>query len=502
MTNQTTALASRGTSRRLGVALAVISTAQLMFVLDASIVNVALPSIQRGLNFSAGNLVWVTTAYSLAFGGLLLFGGRSGDLFGRRRMFLAGIAIFAAASLLGGLAQSDVWLIATRVAQGIGAAIASPTALSLIATNFPEGASRNKAMGVYAAMSGAGAAVGLLAGGLLTDLASWRWVFFVNVPIAVLVFLLGPPVLRESQTTRGSLDMPGALSATLGAGLLVYGLTNAATYSWGSASTVASLVGAAFLLVVFVIAEARVTHPLVPLRILADRRRSSGYVMMFLIGTGIFAVFFFLTQYVQNILGFSALKAGLGFLPIVAGIGLSAQVASRLVGRIGARSLLLVGPAVIAGGMLWLSQLTVSGGYVALVGPMLCVGLGMGTSFVPLTLGAVSGVAPHESGIASALLNTGQQIGGAVGLGLLSTVAVESIHSRARALAASHQGHLTPPLVHQAVVHGYSQAFLVAAGIVAVAVAVSATAIRRRRVDRDEAVVEENPERDLLGATG
>lgn len=501
MTEEITAMGYSGTGRRLGLALVVISTAQLMFVLDASIVNVALPSIQRGLHFPLDNLVWVTTAYSLAFGGLLLFGGRTGDLFGRRRMFLTGIAIFAIASFFGGLAQSDIWLIVTRVGQGIGAAIASPTALSLIATNFPEGGSRNRAMGVYAAMSGAGAAVGLLAGGLLTDLASWRWVFFVNVPIAAGVFVTGPKVLRESQTSKGHLDVPGALSATLGAGLLVYGLTNAAIHSWGSPSTAMSLAGAVFVLAVFVIIEARTTNPLMPLHIVADRGRSGGYAVMLLISTGIFAVFFFLTQYVQNILGFGPLEAGLSFLPLVGAIGFSAQAASRLVGRVGPLPFLLVGPAAIAGGMLWLSQLTVGGGYTAIVGPMLCVGFGMGTSFVPLTLGAVSGVPSHESGIASALLNTGQQIGGAIGLGLLSTVAIESIRSRARELAVSHGGHLTVPLVHQAVVHGYSQAFLVAAGIVVLAVAVSAAVTGRCRLDDGVVIGHELAEKDFLGAT-
>jgi EmrB/QacA subfamily drug resistance transporter len=495
MTGQTVAIGDRTTARHLGIALAVISTAQLMFLLDASIVNVALPSIQRGLHFSASNLVWVTTAYSLAFGGLLLFGGRVGDLFGRRRMFFIGIALFGVASLLGGLAQSDVWLIVTRAAQGASAAIASPAALSLIATNFPEGASRNRAMGVYAAMSGAGAAVGLLAGGLLTDLASWRWVLFVNVPIGLAVLVIGPRALRESQSTRGHLDLPGALTATLGAGLLVYGLTSAAIHSWSSVTTVASLVGAAVLVVVFITIEAFSADALLPTRILADRKRSSGYLMMLLIATGLFAVFFFLTQYVQDILGYSPLKAGLGFLPVVLAVGVASQGAARMVGRIGARPLLLVGPALIAGGLLWLSQLTVSSGYTAIVGPMLCVGFGMGASFVPLTLGAVSGVTSRDAGIASALLSTGQQVGGAIGLGLLSTVAVETMHSRARELAVTYGGHLRLPLMHQAVVHGYSRAFLVAGGIVAVAIAVSAAAVRRRGLEQLQV-----PERDLLSA--
>ena len=501
MTNRTTSITDGGTRRHLGIALAVISTAQLMVVLDATIVNVALPSIQRGLDFSADSLVWVTTAYSLAFGGLLLFGGRTGDLFGRRRMFLTGIAIFAGASLLGGFAQNELWLIATRAGQGLGAAIASPTALSLIATNFPEGSSRNRAMGVYAAMSGAGAAVGLLAGGLLTTLASWRWVFFVNVPVGLAVLVLAPRVLRESQPKKGRLDVPGALSATAAAGLLVYGLTNAATHSWGSTSTLTSLLGAGVFMAAFVAIEARTKDALVPLRLLASRVRASGYVTMLLIATGIFAVFFFMTQYLQDVLGFSPLKAGLGFLPVAAAIVVASQAASRLVGRIGPRPLLLVGPAVITAGLLWLSQLTVSGGYAALVGPLLCVGFGMGTSFLPLTLGAVSGVPSHDSGVAAALLNTAQQLGGAVGLGLLSTVAVTSIRNQTRTLAISHGGRLTVPLEHQAVVHGYAAAFEVAAGIVGLALVVSiAAAIRRPRLHRNEVVVGTAPAPELVGA--
>lgn len=477
-----------GSARRPGVALTVISTAQLMVVLDATIVNVALPSIQRGLHFSTANLVWVTTAYSLTFGGLLLFGGRTGDLYGRRRMFLVGIIVFAVASLFGGLAQSDVWLIATRAVQGVGAAIASPTALSLIAANFPEGPSRNRAMGVYAAMSGAGAAIGLLAGGVLTDLASWRWVLFVNVPIALALLTIAPRVLHESQGSRGRLDVPGAVTATFSAGLLVFGLTNAAIHSWGSTKTVVSLVAAAVLLVLFVAIEAHTADALMPLRLLADRVRASGYLMMLLVATGIFSVFYFLTQYIQNILGFSPLQAGLGFLPIAGAIGVSSQVASRLIGRVGPLPLLLGGPTVVAGGMVWLAQITAHSGYPALLGPMLCVGIGMGASFVALTLGAVAGVASRDSGIASALLNSGQQIGGAVGLGLLSTVAVQAIRDRSRSLALSHGGHLTVSLLNRAVVHGYSEAFSGAAGIVMLAVAVSLATIGRRgpRIEESE----------------
>jgi EmrB/QacA subfamily drug resistance transporter len=462
----------------LGLALAVISTAQVMVILDATIVNVALPSIQRGLHFSLQNLVWVTTAYSLTFGGLLLFGGRTGDLFGRRRMFMIGIGLFAVASLVGGFSQTDVWLIVTRAAQGVGGAIASPTALALIATNFPEGAERNRAMGVYAAMSGAGAAVGLLAGGLLTDLASWRWVLFVNVPIAAFVLFMTPRVLRESESRRGQLDVPGAIAVTAGMGLLVYGLTNAASHSWSSTSTVACLAAAGVLLVVFVILEGRSAHALMPLRIFANRNRSGAYAMMLCIGAAVFGMFYFLTQYMQNILGYSPLRAGVAFLPVALSIGVCSQIAARLVGRIGVRLLLLVGPVGAIAGLFWLSRLTVNSGYLNIIGPFLCIGVGMGFSFVPLTLTAVSGVARSESGLASALLNTGQQIGGAIGLALLSTVSVDAIRSRSAQLAAGHGGHLSVALQNQAIVHGYDRGFLLGAVIACLALLVSIAVIR------------------------
>ena len=470
--------ASEAADRHLGLALVVISAAQLMVVLDATIVNVALPSIQRGLHFNIADLVWVTTAYSLTFGSLLLFGGRTGDLYGRRRMFLIGIGIFAVASLLGGLAQTDVWLIACRAVQGVGGAIASPTALALIATNFPEGAPRNRAMGVYAAMSGAGGAVGLLAGGLLTDLVSWRWVLFVNVPIAAVALVLGPRVLTESETQHGHLDVPGTITVTAGMGLLVYGLTNAATHAWGSPSTLTYLSSAVVILAAFVLIESRTANPLMPLSIFSNRNRSGAYAIMLCLGAAVFAMFFFLTQYLQNVVGYSPLRAGAAFLPVAVTIGIVAQVVSRLVGRIGIRIPLLIGPAVVAVGLFWLSALTVHAGYPGVIGPLMCIAIGMGFSFVPLTLTAVAGVAPQQTGLASALLNTGQQVGGAVGLALLSTVAVEAIRSSTRNLAVSHGGSLTLTLQHQAVVHGYTRAFLVAGCVACIALLVSALVIR------------------------
>ncbi|MGH2913581.1 MAG: MFS transporter [Solirubrobacteraceae bacterium] len=461
-----------------GLALLVICFAQLMVVLDATIVNVALPAIQRGLHFSIANLVWVTTGYSLTYGGLLLFGGRTGDLFGRRRMFMVGIAIFAAASLLGGLAQDSLWLVLTRACQGVGAAIASPTALSLIATNFAEGAPRNRAMGVYAAVSGAGGAIGLLAGGLLVNYVSWRWVLFVNVPIGILVLIVTPMVLREADTIRGHLDVPGAVTVTAGMALLVYGLTHAASHGWTSSGTLGTLAVAAVLLVAFVIMETRRANPLMPLSIFADRNRSGTYLTMLLIGAALFSIFYFLTLFFQDVQHDSPLRTGLQFLPFAGMIGVSAQISSRLVARLGPRVLVPLGAAIGAGGLAWLSTVTAGSSYLGVLGPFLVIGFGMGTAFVPLTLGAVAGVAAHESGLASALLNTGQQIGGAIGLAALSTIAVTTIKSRLHTIAIVHHGVVTPHLVAVATVHGYSRSFLISAAIAAGAFLIAVAMIR------------------------
>jgi EmrB/QacA subfamily drug resistance transporter len=462
----------------LGLALTVIAAVQLMVVLDSTIVNIALPSIRRDLHFTGPNLEWVITAYALTFGGLLLFGGRTGDLFGKRRMFMIGIGIFAMSSLMGGFATGQVWLITCRAAQGIGAAIASPTALSLIATTFPEGAPRNRAIGVYAAMAGAGGAVGLLAGGILTDLASWRWVFFVNVPIAALVLAMAPWVLNESEGRAGKLDLPGAVSATAAMGLLVYGLTNAAAHTWGQTQTVVPLAGAAVLLVVFLAIESRSRQPLMPLRIFANRNRSGAYAVMLTVGAAIFSMFFFLTQFIQNIMGFSPLEAGLGFLPLTLVIGGAAVGTSRLVARVGTRLPTTLGPLLAAGGLFWLSHITAGTGYLGVLAPMLLVALGMGQTFVPLTLAAVSGVRPQETGLASALLNTGQQIGGAVGLAVLGTVASATIKTQSRQLAVAVHGRLTHHLVDVATATGYADAFRVGALIAFGAFLVAVVVIR------------------------
>ncbi len=450
-----------------GLALLVISAAQLMVILDMTIVTVALPSILTGLHFSINNLVWVTTAYSLTFGGLLLFGGRTGDLFGRRRMFMVGIAIFAAASLLGGFAQTPLWLIMTRATQGVGAAIASPTALSLIATNFEEGPIRARAMGIYAAVSGSGAGIGLLAGGIIVNYFSWRWVLFVNVPIGLLVLFLAPRVLREGSGARhGRLDWLGAILATGGVASLVYGLTNASTHSWTSTSTLAFLAIAVVSLAAFVIAETKVSNPLMPLKIFRNRDRAGTYATMFLVGAGLYAIFYFMTLLFQDVHGYSPLRTGLYFLPFAAMVAISAQLSSRLVGRLGPRILVPVGTLLMGVGILWMHSSTLSTSYLDTLPRFLVTGLGMGLVFVPLTLGALAGVRGSESGIASALLNTGQQVGGAVGLATLSTLAVSSMkRSLSHAASATH-GKITPAMQLAAQTHGYDYAFGIAAVIV------------------------------------
>jgi EmrB/QacA subfamily drug resistance transporter len=469
--------------RRLGLALAVISAAQLMIVLDATIVNVALPTIHTSLHFATTDLQWLLTAYSLAFGGLLLFGGRTGDLYGKRRMFLIGVALFATASLFGGLATDPAWLIATRAIQGVGAAIAAPTALSLIATTFPEGNARNRALGVYAAMSGGGGAVGLLLGGVLTDLASWRWVFFVNVPIAAVILLLAPRVLKESGSAPGRLDVPGAVTGTAGMLALVYGLSNTAAHGWGSALVYLPLAAAPVLLAGFVLIEAGSSGALLPLRILRDRNRAGSYAMALCLGTTILTTFFFLTQFLQNTLHWSPLRTGLGFLPMTVGIVAAAAVASRLVGRIGVRVPLLVGPVAVFAGMAWLSRLTVTSGYLDVIAPLLLLAIGVGLEFVPLTLIAVRAVDPGETGAASALVNTTQQIGGALGLSVLASVAVDAADGRARALAAAAHGHPSALIAPAATTHGYAVAFAVCAGVAIVSTLISVFVIRAPRPD-------------------
>jgi EmrB/QacA subfamily drug resistance transporter len=495
-----------GGGRRLGLALLVIATAQLMVVLDSTVVNVALPHIQRALGFSGTGLEWVVTAYALAFGGLMLLGGRAGDLLGRRKMFIAGLLVFSAASLAGGFAASPAWLLAARVIQGAGAAVVAPAALSLITTTFPEGPRRNRAMGVYAAMSVAGGAIGLITGGLLTSYVSWRWVLFVNVPIGLAAALGAPRVLRESPRQRGRFDLPGAITGTGGIAALVYGLSNAATSPdgvshWGDAKVVASLAASVLLLAAFAVIETRSTHALLPVRLLADRNRTGANLIMLCGGAAIFGMFFFLTVFLQAVWGYSALETGLAYLPLTAGIMVASGAAARLIPRIGARPLLLASAPAVAGGLYWLSRITEHASYPgAVLGPMLVIAAGLGLLFVPVTLVAMSGVADAESGVAASLRNTGQQVGGSIGLAVLGTVAwtvvASSVHAQTAraAAAAARAGQPARPgqaaltaIYRHALAAGFSRAFLVMAGVMLLALVITIAAIRVRRADLGEA---------------
>ena len=498
------AATSTGPPRRLGLALAVIATAQLMVVLDATIVNVALPHVQNALHFSGSNLEWVVNAYALAFGGLLLLGGRSGDLLGRRRIFIFGILLFSLASLLGGFATDQAWLLGARALQGVGGAFAAPTALSLIAVTFPEGPPRNRAMGVYAAMSVAGGAVGLIAGGLLVQYANWRWVLFVNVPIGLLVAVLATRVLPESTRRRGAFDLPGAITGSLGLAALVYGLSNAATSPngvshWGDTKVIVSLVAAVVLLVAFGFIEVRSKNALVPMRVLRSRDRTGAYLIMLCVGTALFGMFFFLTIFLQNVWGYSALKTGVAYLPMVAMIMVASAVASQLVNRIGARPLLLAGGVILTGGMFWLSRINEHSHYVSgLMGPMMVTATGLGLLFVPISLVALARVANNDAGVASSLLNTGQQVGGSIGLAILGTVAwsavANSIRSQATAaaaaarhatvhLSAAQQAALQKAVSDHAIATGFSKGYLVSAGIALLALIITLVAIRVKRED-------------------
>lgn len=459
----------------LGLALVLITAAQLMVVLDATVVNIALPHIQTTLNFSQQNLQWIVTGYTLAFGGLLLLGGRSGDLLGRRRMFIVGVLLFSFASGLGGLAQSETWLILARLLQGVGAAIASPTALSLITTTFPAGPKRNRAVAVYGAMSGAGAAIGLILGGALTQLHTtnhdygWRLTLLINVPIGLFVAFLAPRVLGESKPQKGmALDLPGALTATAGLASLVYGLTHAAGNpqgsNWDKPSTWGFIGLGAALIAAFLVLEGRTREPLLPLHIIKHRSRGVSYVVMLLVGASVFAMFFFISLFVQQVLGYSPIKAGLAFLPFTVGIGVSAQAASALVSRYDPRYLAGFGGILAGAGMVWFTRLTVDSGYWSgLLPGILVMSIGMGFLFIPFTLTATHGVSKDESGIASAVLNTAQQMGGAVGLAAMSTIAYGVFRNKIQPELATTQGHPSQHAIAVASTHGYTVAFVVGA---------------------------------------
>jgi EmrB/QacA subfamily drug resistance transporter len=437
-----------------------------MTVLDATIVTVALPSIESALHFSALSLEWTISAYTLAFGGFLLLGGRLGDVLGRRRMFVVGLLIFSVASLLGGLAATSAWLIAARAVQGLGGAIAAPASLALIGETFAEGPARTRAMGVYAAMSAAGGAVGLLLGGILTSALSWRWVLFVNVPIGVLVVLAALRVLPRSERFEGQLDIPGAVAATAGMTALVYGLVRAPIEGWTSPVTYGSFLIAAVLLIAFVVIELRSSHPTLPLRLLANRNRSASYIIMFLIAGSIFAVFFFLTLFLQLDKGYSAVKTGLAFLPFSVGIAVAAQAVTVLMRWIQPKAFVVSGPLICAASLFWLSRLSQADTYASgVLGPILLLSIGLGFTFVPLVLGATAGVEQRDLGIASAILNTAQEIGGTLGLAVLVTVAADATRNALHTAQSIHNSQLAQETAAAATLHGYSNAFVVASFI-------------------------------------
>ncbi len=434
------------------IGLILLCAAQFVVVLDASIVNVALPTIGGALDFSESSLPWVVNAYVLTFGGFLLLGGRLADLLGRRRIFMIGLVVFALASLAGGLATSSGQLIAARAVQGLGGALLSPAALSIVATTFKDGAERNKALGVWGAVAGSGGAAGVLLGGVLTEYLGWEWVLWVNVPIGIAAAAIAPTLLAETRD-EGEVrhfDVAGAVTITAGLSSLVFALVDANEVGWGSTQTILTLLASALLLTAFVVIETRSRAPLVPFSIFRVRTITGANVVGLLVGASLFSMFFFISLYMQQVLGYSAIKAGLSYLPLAISIILSAGIASQLVTKVGFKPILATGMALIAAGLVWFSQIPVEGSFLAdILGPSLLAAVGLGFSFVPVTIAAVSGIEDREQGLASGLINTSQQVGGALGLAILAAV------------SSSVTGNSLDPAV---LTEGFQDAFLVGAG--------------------------------------
>jgi EmrB/QacA subfamily drug resistance transporter len=467
-------MSSPAPDQRRWLTLALLATAQFVVVLDASIVNVALPSIGRGLHFSQDSLSWVVNAYVLTFGGFLLLGGRAADLLGRRLVFIVGLIVFAFASLMGGLAQSEGWLIAARAAQGFGAALLSPAALSIVTTTFTEGAERNRALGVWGAVAGSGGAAGVLLGGILTSGLGWQWVLFVNTPIGIAAAFLAPRLIAESKADGGQrrFDIPGAVAVTAGLSILVYALVDAQKAGWGSFQKIGLLALSVLLLLAFTVIELRTKDPLVPFRIFRLPTVTGANVSGLLIGASLFSMFFFISLYMQQVLGYGALKAGVSYLPLAGFIIVSAGVASQLVTKIGFKPVLLSGLALIAGGLIWFAQVPTNGSFAAnILGPSLLAAVGLGFAFVPVTIAAVSGVQDREAGLASGLINTSQQLGGALGLAVLATVA-NTRTSDVMAAGGSTFKH--------ALTEGFQSAFLTGAGFAVLGFVLAMLLIRSR----------------------
>jgi EmrB/QacA subfamily drug resistance transporter len=455
--------------------LAVVATAFFMTILDVSIVNVALPSIGKDLHFSQENLQWVITAYAIAFGGFLLLGGRAADLLGRRRVFFAGVILFTAASLVCGLSQSEAMLISARAVQGLGAAIISPAALSIVMTSFEEGPERNKALGIWGALGGSGAAVGVLAGGVLTKYLGWEWIFFVNVPIGALVLALTPGIVPESRREGAErrYDALGAVLVSGGLALLVYTISRAPIVGWGTARTILLLIASGALLAAFLVNERRVSDPLMPFSIFRVRTLAGANVVGWLLGGVLFANFFLLTLYVQDVLGYSALKTGVTFVATAGTAVISAGVAQALTTRFGPKPIIVIGLALLTGGMIWYSQIPVHGSYASdLLPGYLMVGVGIAFAYVPVSIAALAGVPEREAGLASGLINTSQQIGGAVGVAVASTVFTTRFNT------LTDEGKPIPTALTQ----GYAAAFWALAVFGVLAIVAALTLIRREEL--------------------
>ena len=484
MTSEMQATRAASSDSRRWLALALLCVVQFMVVLDVAIVNVALPSIKVDLGFSQSDLQWVISAYALVFGGFLLLGGRAADMLGRRRIFLAGIVVFTVASLLAGLAWSEASLIGARAVQGLGAAIITPAALSILSTTFAEGRERNIALGAWGAVGGFGAVAGVLLGGVLTDALSWEWIFFVNVPVGIVGFALAPFLLQESRDARVQrFDLPGAVLVTSGLSSLVYAMTQAGQHGWLAAETLAVFGASVALVVSFVGWELRHPDPLMRFGILKTRTVSGANVAGFIMGTALFSMFLMLTLYMQQVLGYSAMKTGVAYLAVAGTAIIWSAVAAQLVTRVGVKPVLVVGMTMLTAGLLYFTQVSVGGSYLGDLMPgFLIIGVGIGFSFVPISIAALAGVTPSEAGLASGLINTSQQIGGALGIAALSTIAT----SRTEDSVVS--GSALPV----ALVDGFSSAFLVGAVVAALGVVAALTLIRSNELVTDSAPATED----------
>jgi EmrB/QacA subfamily drug resistance transporter len=474
---------------RAGVALAIMLSAQLMIILDATVVNIALPHILTSLRFSRTSLSWVMNGYTLTFGGLLLLGGRAGDILGRRRVFLAGIGLFTVASLVGGLSTSAGMLLAARAVQGAGGALAAPAVLALIVSGFPEGRERTRALGIYMGVITGGSSLGLVLGGVITEWLSWRWVLFINVPIGIAVVAIAPLFVAETPRQVGRFDLAGAVTSTAGVASLVYGFVRAAANGWGDHLTLAAFGAAAVLLAGFLTIESRVRQPITPLRLFADASRSGSFAARLLLLAGMFGVFYFLTQFLQEVMGFSPLRAGVAFLPLTAALFGMSRTAPRLMPRLGAKPLMIIGmmPAIVS--LAWLSRVSPATGYWSGVfGPMMLLGIGMGLVFVPLTTASLAGVAPADSGAASSMVNVMQQVGGALGLAVLvavfGTASRNAQHHPLAGLTAAAQGQ-------HVLAHGMATAFGLAALFNVASLIVIVALIRARKLAPQRAEIRE-----------